>query len=162
MNKLSLFFYSLNVIVTSIAFYVINFLTEPVLIGSSENNISNGNPGLFPLVFLMPFLIVSIIGTFKIAYSFAKRTYKTMQYKIIIIFSFLLSSIIYFFTFKEARKFRLLVFENNDSVTKITQIPLLNTYSNNIFFNGWTLLALLFTTVFIAYCFALVKQRDTR
>jgi len=146
--------------ITAVLFYVINFLTEPISIGSSNSNISNGNPGLFPLIFLTPFLIVTIIGTFQLAYHLAKRTFKTIQYKIIMIASFLFSSSIYIFTYIEAKEFRLVVFENNDSVNRVAEIPLLNTYSNNIFFNGWTLLALLLTVVCFAYFYTLVKQMD--
>ena len=133
MTKLSYFFYSLSIMITAVLFYVINFLTEPISIGSSNSNISNGNPGLFPLIFLTPFLIVTIIGTFQLAYHLAKRTFKTIQYKIIMIASFLFSSSIYIFTYIEAKEFRLVVFENNDSVNRVAEIPLLNTYSNNIF-----------------------------
>ncbi len=41
---------------------------------------------------------------------------------------------------KEAQALRLFIFQNNHSVTEIAEIPLLNTFSNAIFFNGWTLL----------------------
>ncbi|MEC1180597.1 hypothetical protein P9B03_19220 [Metasolibacillus meyeri] len=158
-SKLSLFFYSLSVVVTIIICYLINYLTEPVLAENSKSNISNGNPGLFPLIFLTPFLLILIVGTFKVTYTFAKRTLQTIQFKIIIVFSLIVSSIIYFFTFKEAQKLRLLIFDNNDSVTKIDEIPLLNIYSNSTFFNGWTLIALLFTIIFIAHCSVLMKQK---
>lgn len=159
MSKLLWLFYSLSVIVTVIIFYFINYFTEPILIGNTDNSISNGNPGLFPLVFLSPFLIVSIFGTFKLAYFFAERSINTMQFKIVMIFSFIFSIIVYFLTFKDARELRLVVFDNNDSVTEIAEIPLLNTYSNSIFFNGWTLLALGSTIFLIVYFLTLVKKR---
>lgn len=50
MSKLSWFYYSTSLIITAIIFSLIHVFTEPIVIGSS-NGISNGNPGLFPLVF---------------------------------------------------------------------------------------------------------------
>ena len=159
MSKLSLFIYIVSVLVTVSIFYLINFLTETVVVGES-NNMGNGNPGLFPLIYLTPFLIISIIGTFKLIYVFIERRIRTIQPLLIMLFSLIGSIIIYFLTYREARQMRTLFFNNNDSVTRINEIPLLNSYSNNIFFNGWTLLALLFTVTFIACLIALIRQKD--
>lgn len=159
MSKLSLFIYIVSVLVTIGIFYLINFLTETVTVGES-NNMGNGNPGLFPLIYLTPFLIISIIGTFKLIYVFVERRIRTIQPLLIMLFSLIGSIIIYFLTYREARQMRTLFFNNNDSVTRINEIPLLNSYSNNIFFNGWTLLALLFTVTFIACLIALIRQKD--
>lgn len=49
MRKFSWVIYSTCSIITAILFYVMNRLTEPVLVGGSKSNISNGNPGLFPI-----------------------------------------------------------------------------------------------------------------
>ncbi|GLC87128.1 hypothetical protein [Lysinibacillus piscis] len=133
MSKLSIFLYSISIVVIVIIFCLINYFTAPLLVGKS-NNISNGNPGLFPLVFLAPFLIIFMIGTFKVAYMAAKSTLQTRPFKIVMILSLLISGSIYFFTFKEARELRLLIFKHNNSVTEIHEITLLNIYSNSIFF----------------------------
>jgi len=160
MSKLSLFFYVLSLIITAIIFSFVHFLTEPIIIGSSKNSISNGNPGLFPLLFITPFFIVSIIGTFKIAYVAAKRTFKTVSFKIMMLFSFIFPSVMVLLTIKKAKEVRLIIFHHNDSVTDLAEIALLNTFSNHIFFNGWTLLALLLTIVWIAYLCVFMKPQD--
>ncbi|MEK5233756.1 hypothetical protein MHB42_18840 [Lysinibacillus sp. FSL K6-0232] len=158
MNKLLVVFYFISIIITAIIFALINVLTGPVLL--ERSSISNGNPGLFPLIFLTPFLIISIIGTFKLAIMLARKMFKTVQFYLMMICLLVFSSVIYWLTFKEAQALRLFIFQHNHSVTEIAEIPLLNTYSNAIFFNGWTLLALLFTASGIAYIWTFIQHRQ--
>jgi hypothetical protein len=158
MSKLSWLYYATSLIITAIIFSLIHVFTEPIVIGSS-NGISNGNPGLFPLVFFTPFFIVSIMGTYKLANRLALKTMKTMPFYSMIVLSFLFPSIVYSLTLKKAQELRVFVFEHNQLVTEIAEIPLLNTYSNSIFFTGWTFLALHFTVIWIAYVLAFLKHK---
>ncbi|WP_152928062.1 hypothetical protein [Lysinibacillus macroides] len=80
---------------------------------------------------------------------------KTKQFYLMMIFS----SMIYWLMLQEAQVLRLFIFQNNHSVTEIAEIPLLHAFSNAIFFNGWTLLALLFTASGIAYIWRFIRYR---
>lgn len=158
MNKLFLFLYCISTFATIGLFYFINLLTEPFNPESILQGGGNGNPGLFPIIFLFPFLLYFIYGTTKIVYQFLLKNNIKLLYTITI-GSFIGVVSILYLTLAEAYDFKKYISNSHPSYALDSQIPLLNTYSNNLFFNTNTFIMLVLICTFIAGIFSIKRIR---
>lgn len=144
----------------SIAMFILcNILTEPLQTESELGGGGNGNPGLFPIIFFLPFFLFFLYGTTEILMRWIHKKYSL---RIIILFT-LLSMFgvvtIASLTLIEANEFRSFIVEVNPSFEDESQVTLLNTFSNSIFFNQYTFLMLIFACLFLGGVWALLKKR---
>ncbi|PPA71894.1 hypothetical protein C4B60_00500 [Jeotgalibacillus proteolyticus] len=140
-------------------FILVNVLSEPLVTESGLTSGGNGNPGLFPVVFLYPFLIFFIYGTTVILKNWISYKFitKNLYYlSVVSFFGVLISSISVYY---RASKFRYFIVHKNSSFTDVSQISLLNTFSNSIFFNFFTFLLVIILSLFIASTWVLLKTK---
>jgi len=159
MKKMYLFLYSVSLIGTIVFFYYTNLFTEAVNI---EDGIAggggNGNPGLFLIVFLWPFIMVFTMLTIDLIYCWlATRLNQNLLFCLLII-SMISIMIIGFTTVQQANELREIIVEFNPSFDDVTQMSLLNTFSNSIFFNGLTFVMLLLICFFLGLLLVLYKR----
>ncbi|TKC13860.1 hypothetical protein FA727_22995 [Robertmurraya kyonggiensis] len=61
-------FYSISILISGLLFYVSNHMTQTLNINSEFGIVGgNGNPGLFPWIFLFPFFLFFVYGTIKLS-----------------------------------------------------------------------------------------------
>lgn len=149
MRKIFLFIFAFSTVASIVMFASINHFTEK-LHGSLSGGGGNGNPGLFPILFLYPFFFFFLYGMVKIAYNFLYSKFETRLFKYVMLLSFLLVSIISAMTINKANSLRTSIMKINQSFSDSAPIPLLNTFSNNIFFNAFTFTLVVLVCILIA------------
>ncbi|HWI46741.1 MAG TPA: hypothetical protein VNU45_00785 [Rummeliibacillus sp.] len=143
--------YFISFLMSGLLFYLCNDMTQTLNINSEFGVVGgNGNPGLFPWIFLFPFFGFFVYGTFK--YSMFTLTKLAKAKKIMIIAgASVLSFIILINVYNQASELRKKIVEVSPSYTKESELSLLNFWSNSIFFNFTTfLLVVLLTILFSA------------
>ncbi|MGF2616978.1 hypothetical protein FZC84_03895 [Rossellomorea vietnamensis] len=160
MRVIYLGIYFISVLATIMMFILGNILTEPLVTESGLGGGGNGNPGLFPFVVLFPFLLIFFYGT----YWFFKKliaSLTTKAVKNLTIISSAVIGLILAVSIKKAAELRLLIVEQNPSFENVAQVDLINTYSNSIFFNFYTFLALLLLILSLACIRTLLMRRNS-
>ncbi|MFC3210688.1 hypothetical protein [Planomicrobium okeanokoites] len=141
MNKLLFFFYVLAVLVTILVFYVMNYFTAPIT--PSEGGGGGGNPPIIILVFTLPFIMFFVYGTIELFMRFTLKRLSKKVTIISIILSLLLAGAIVVLTIIKADALRNRIVDVKENFNDPSVFPLLNTFSNDIFFNPLTFLMVL-------------------
>ncbi|TYS19038.1 hypothetical protein FZC78_06005 [Rossellomorea vietnamensis] len=149
--------YFISVLATIMMYILGNNLTEPLLTESGLGG-GNGNPGLFPFVVLSPFLLIFIYGSYWL-FNKLIASVTTKSVKNLTIISCAVIGLILAVSIKKAAELRLLIVEQNPSFENVSQVDLINTYSNSIFFNFYTFVALLLIILAAAGIRALLVRR---
>ena len=160
MNKILLFLYVVSTGMVMLGFYAINFLTETI--GENGSGGGNGNPGLFPVVFVMPFFFYFLYGTIELSMRLAESYKKNSTLYLSLAISVLTVISIAAYTFLKAEALRTEIFEKKDYLESASQFPLLNTFSNSIFFNPLTFLLVLLGCYIIGAFWSLRRARRKR
>lgn len=134
MNRILLFLYFVSVLVVMLGFYGMNLFTS-VLEGDDTGG---SNPAMIIPVFILPFFFYFLYGSAELFMRLAER-YKNRN---MLIGSLVLSAAVAIsigaYTFVKARALRDEIVQKLDHIENASQIPLLNLYSNSIFFNPLT------------------------
>lgn len=141
MNRLLGFMYLGSVLIVMLGFYGMNFFTETIVDGGTGGG--NGNPALFILVFLMPFLFYFLYGTIELSMWLVKTFKEKSPLRISLMLSGGIAFSIIVYTFFKAQALRYEITEKLENFDEISQIGLLNTFSNAVFFNPLTFILLL-------------------
>lgn len=157
MKSIYLVLYIFSTVATILMFVLVNRLTEPLISGGSGGG--NGNPGLFPIIFLFPFGLVFIYGTYSLLKKWISNNFSTIAIKGATIASFIGVCLILWRVLGQALKLRYAIVEKNPSFDQVSDISLLNTYSNSIFFNEYTFLMLILAVLFVAGVRSLLANR---
>lgn len=160
-NAMFKYVYIICTVLSMYLFYLCNNFTEQLVIKDDlAGGGGNGNPGLFPWLFLLPFFLGFLLGTFIYLLKWIRRLKKKSIYYILFS-SLVLSSIIVIITYKNANNLRERIIEVHPSFTNAKQIDLLNTFSNDIFFNPYTFILVILMVLFLSSIFiAIKKSRD--
>lgn len=128
-------------------------MTEPLKGGGG-----NGNPGLFFILMLYPFLLIFVYWTVLLLYKWMNIHLNTNKITILTTFSSVLTLFILISTINKAINFREEIVRASPTFNNINEVSLFNTFSNSIFFNCYTFLMLLLLCLSIAG-FAVVFSR---
>jgi hypothetical protein len=145
--------YIISTFLTIFLFMLINILTESLetkkMLGVT---LGNGNPNLFPILFLPPFLLLFLYGTIRYSYRFifSKFGRNTIIYTIGI--SLIISGFIIYLAIKEAINIRSMLIEQYPNLSD-SNVALLNSYTNSAFFNLYTFVMI------ILICFSISGLR---
>ena len=148
MRKLLLFMYIVSLLIVIIGFYGMNFFTETIVKGA--NGGGNGNPALFIPVFLMPFFFYFVYGTTELSMQLIEKYKKSSTLILSIILSVIAIMGIVIYTVEKSRKIREMIVQKQSNFESISQISLLNTFSNDIFFNALTFVMVLLVCYVVA------------
>ncbi len=131
MNRILLFFYFVSVLVVMVGFYGMNSFTA-ILEG---NDTGGSNPAMVIPVFILPFFFYFLYGTTELSMRFAER-YKNRNVRLgSVVISAATAFGIAVYTFARAQALRNEIVLKLDHIENASQMPLLNLYSNSIFFN---------------------------
>ncbi|MGD6966930.1 hypothetical protein ACQCVP_10900 [Rossellomorea vietnamensis] len=150
--------YFISVLATIMMYILGNNLAEPLLTESGLSGGGNGNPGLFPFVVLSPFLLIFIYGTYWLFNKGIDNVTVKSKWGLTII-SCAVFTLIFAFTLNKAEALRYLIVNQNPSFENVSQVDLINTYSNSIFFNFYTFVALLLIILVAAGIRVLLVRR---
>ncbi|MGM0846069.1 MAG: hypothetical protein ACQEUT_13920 [Bacillota bacterium] len=150
--------YFISVLATIIMFILGHILTEPLVTESGMSGGGNGNPGLFPLMVLLPFFLIFIYGTYWFFNKWIENVTLKTKWGLTII-SCAVFTLIFADTLNKADALRYLIVKQNPSFENVSQVDLINTYSNSIFFNFYTFMALLLIILVAAGIRALLVRR---
>ncbi len=121
----------------------------------------NGNPGLFPWIFLFPFFVFFVYGTYK--YSMLILTQLGKAEKLMITArSIVLSFIILLNLYNQAPELRKRIVEHSPSYTKESELSLLNFWSNSIFFNFFTFVLIILLTLVFSVGISILRKFYSR
>lgn len=158
MKKFFLFLYLCSFLLTGLVFILSNAMTSEV---TADSRSGNGNPFLFPLMFLHPFILFFLYGTTEYSMRFLlKWSVKRIQLCAFLAFS--LVSLISVLTFNAVMTMQAKIITINNSIDGPDQIGYLNIYTNSLFFNGYTFLMVLLFCFLIGCTWALIKKRGSR
>lgn len=157
MNKLLFFFYVISVLVTILVFYAMNYFTTPVT--PSEGGGGGGNPPTIIFVFTLPFIILFLYGTIEL---FMRLTQERLSNKVIIIssvFSLLVTGTIAISTVRKADALRNRIVDVKENFNDPSHFSLLNTFSNDMFFNPLTFLMVLLLCYTLGATWGMYRKR---
>ncbi|WP_422124464.1 hypothetical protein DHX103_06505 [Planococcus sp. X10-3] len=157
MNKILLVLYVVSTGMVMLGFYAINFFTEPV--GEDGAGGGNGNPGLFPVVFIMPFFFYFLYGTVEISMRLAESYRKKRTLFVSLVLSVLATISIAIYTFLKAEALRTDILQKRDDLETASEFPLLNTFSNSIFFNPLTFVLVVLVCYMIGALWSVSRAR---
>ena len=139
MNRILLFFYFVSVLVVMVGFYGMNSFTA-ILEGDDTGG---SNPAMVIPVFILPFFFYFLYGTTELSMRFAER-YKNRNVRLgSVVISAATAFGIAVYTFARAQALRNEIVQKLDHIGSASQIPLLNLYSNSIFFNPMTFILII-------------------
>ena len=155
-------FYIISFLMSCLLFYLCNYMTQTLNSNSQFGVISgNGNPGLFPWIFLFPFFVFFVYGTYK--YSILILTQLAKAKKLMIIASsIVLSFIILLNLYNQASALRKRIVELSPSYTKESELSLLNFWSNSIFFNFFTFVLVILLTIVFSVGISILRKIFSR
>ncbi len=159
MNKIWIALYGFSAVLTIAAFYGVNYFTEPV--NNDDYRGGNGNPALFFPVVLMPFLFCFIYGTVELSMRVAENWLSCKKTWIGIGLSLLYTVVISIWTFRAATEFRIYIVDTKDAYDDPAQFPLLNVFSNDLFFNLYTFLLVVGICFIAGASWSLKRSKDT-
>ncbi|MFD1032608.1 hypothetical protein [Metaplanococcus flavidus] len=157
MNKILIFLYVISTVMVMLGFYAINFLTEPL--GADGYAGGNGNPGLFPVVFVMPFFFYFLYGTVELSMRLAERYREKRILFVSVAISVLTAISIAVYTYLEADAVRTEILLKRDDLKTASEIPLLNPFSNSIFFNPLTFVLVVLVCYVIGALWSVSRAR---
>ena len=157
MNKILLLLYVISTGVVMLGFYTINFFTETL--GEDGSGGGNGNPGLFPVVFVMPFFFYFLYGTAELSMRLAEKYTKRSTLFVSLAISVTAAISIVIYTFWKAEALRAEIFEKKDYLESASELPLLNTFSNSIFFNSLTFILVVLVCYIIGALWSVSRGR---
>lgn len=157
MNKILLFLYVVSTVMVMLGFYAINFLTETVKEDGSGGG--NGNPGLFPIIFVMPFFFYFLYGTVELSMRLAVtfRNRRTLFVSMAISVVAAISIAIY--TYLKAEAVRTEILQKRADLETASDFSLLNTFSNSIFFNPLTFTLVVLICYLIGALWSVSRKR---
>ncbi|AQQ51848.1 hypothetical protein [Planococcus lenghuensis] len=160
MKKLFFFGYLISAGLTVLLFYSINGLTEPL--GSADGTWGggNGNPGIFPLVFLWPFLCLFLYGTTAYSMRLMKRAWPAAKIRVSAAVFALLAIGIAVYQVAAAQAVRKELIRLHPSFNEDHLPSLLNTYTNSIFFNLLTFIMIVLFCLLAGCLWALVRMQE--
>ncbi|AQU80846.1 hypothetical protein [Planococcus faecalis] len=150
MRKLLFFLYIVSLLAVLIGFYGMNVFTESIEEDGTGGG--NGNPALFILVFLMPFLFYFLYGTTELSMRFVERYKKRRTLVISLVFSVVATISIGVYTFLKAQALRNEIIQRLENFDDVSQISLWNAFSNSVFFNPLTFILV----ILVCYIFGVI------
>ncbi|WP_231554780.1 hypothetical protein [Planococcus sp. PAMC 21323] len=128
--------YGLSIFLTIAVFYVMNYLTAPLL--NNDYRGGNGNPALFFPVVLMPFIFYFLYGTVELSMRLAEEWLSRKKTIIGIVLSlvYIIGGSIW--AVRAADNYRTYIVDTKDAYSNPAEFALLNVFSNHLFFNPMT------------------------
>lgn len=155
MKKLTFFMYMLSFFITALFFVFMNAATQEV---SASSRSGNGNPFLFPLVFIHPFILFFLYGTIDYSGKWVMKGQKK-RIKLGAFLAIGTAALIFIFTILRIGKKREEIARINDTFTDASQVSALNIYTNDLFFNGYTFIGVVLLCFFISSIQGLVLKK---
>ena len=143
MNKILLLLYFVSVLAVMLGFYGMNFLTTAL----KENSTRGSNPAMIIPVFVLPFFFYFLYGTVELSMRFAERSKNKKMLLGSLVLSAAAAISIIAYTVAKAQFLQNEIVQKLDYIGNTSQIPLINLYSNSIFFNPLTF----FSIVLVCY-----------
>ncbi|WP_144510084.1 hypothetical protein [Bacillus sp. FJAT-22090] len=159
MKKFSYYLYGFVYIVCAFvtvgAFAFANLSTKP----PAEYSGGNGNIGLLPLLFLFPLIIIFIALTISFTHEYMYRKLKKKTVVTIAGVSLLSIAAITSTTMVRAYHLKSLLTKVSPNYQGDSKVPLLNINSNDVFFNFFTFILLLFFSLLVGGLLALKDKK---
>ncbi|PSL40962.1 hypothetical protein B0H99_10394 [Planomicrobium soli] len=156
MKKFFLFLYLCSFLLTGSVFILSNAMTSEV---TPDSISGNGNPFLFPLMILHPFILFFLYGTTEYSMRYLLK-WSSKVIRICAFLAFCLVSLIFVVTFNAVKSMQAKIIKINDSIDGPNQIGYLNIYTNSLFFNGYTFLMVLLICFLIGCIWALITKKE--
>lgn len=157
MAKLIMVLYALSAIITILAFYSMNFLSQPV--NNDDYWGGNGNPALFIPVVAMPFTFIFLYGTIEFSMRAIGKRHNPQWVFLGILISTTYILAVSIITYKKADEFRTYIIDKKDAYSHPEEFALFNVFSNHIFFNPFTFIALVAFCFLLGAVWSLIKDR---
>lgn len=117
----------------------------------------NGNLGIIPVVFGMPFILFFMVLTIIYGYQWMVLKLDVKKLTIISIVSLLCIAIISIITWIKTKQMVALLKEVHPIYSEVDDVPILSINSNSVFFNIWTFIAVILLCLFIS---SLMARKD--
>lgn len=155
MNKILLFLYFVSVLAVMLGFYEMNFFTTDL----QEDSTGGSNPAMIIPVFLLPFFFYFLYGTTEFSMRLAESYKKRGMLISSLVFSAAAAITILVYTFARAQAMRNEIVQKLDHIENASQMPLLNLYSNSIFFNPLTFILVLLVCYIAGALWSMGRKR---
>ncbi|MDM5335501.1 hypothetical protein QUF56_20280 [Ureibacillus composti] len=153
MRYLYLTIYLICTLFSIVAFALTNYSTIPPDAYAG----GNGNLGIIPVVFGMPFILFFIVLTIIYAYQWMFHNLDVKKMAIISTISLLGIAIISIITWIKAERMVALLKEVHPIYSEVDDVPMLSINSNAVFFNIWTFIAVILLCSLIS---SLMARKD--
>lgn len=155
MNRILLFFYFVSLLVVMVGFYGMNSFTAVL----EEDDTGGSNPAMVIPVFILPFFFYFLYGTTELSMRFAER-YKNRNVRLgSAVVSAAAAFGIAVYTFARAQALRNEIVQKLDHIESASQMPLLNLYSNSIFFNPMTFILIILLCYIAGVLWSVSRKR---